>query len=48
MKNVANPDDGTGSATITYTVSPNLGAARAGTISIAGVTLTINQAAVLP
>lgn len=46
--NVSNPDNGTGSATVTYTVSANLGSARTGTISIAGVTLTINQAAVLP
>jgi hypothetical protein len=46
--NVSNPDNGTGSATVTYTVSANLGSARTGTIAIAGVTLTINQAAVLP
>jgi hypothetical protein len=39
---------GTGSGTVSYTVSPNLGGARNGTVSIAGETLTINQAAVLP
>jgi hypothetical protein len=39
---------GTGNGTVSYTVSPNLGGARNGTIAIAGRTLTINQAAVLP
>jgi hypothetical protein len=33
---------------VSYTVSANLGGARTGTISIAGETLRINQAAVLP
>jgi hypothetical protein len=37
---------GTGNGTVSYTVSPNLGGARNGTVAIAGRTLTINQAAV--
>lgn len=45
---VNNPDNGTGSAAVSYTVSANLGGARTGTISIAGETLRINQAAVIP
>jgi hypothetical protein len=39
---------GSGSGTVAYTVSPNLGGARSGNISIAGQTLTVNQAAVIP
>jgi len=39
---------GTGSGTVTYTVGPNVAGARSGNISIAGATLTVNQAAVLP
>ena len=46
--NVLSPNNGTGSATVSYTVSANLAGARTGTISVAGATLTINQAAVLP
>ena len=36
---------GTGSGTVTYTVSPNTGSARAGTFTIAGQTFTITQQA---
>lgn len=39
---------GTGSGTVGYTVLPNVAGARSGNISIAGATLTVNQAAVLP
>jgi hypothetical protein len=39
---------GTGSGTVSYTVLPNVAGARSGNISIAGATLTVNQAAVLP
>lgn len=39
---------GTGSGTVSYTVSRNDGGARSGNIAIAGQTLTVNQAAVLP
>ena len=41
-------NSGTGSGTVSYTVQPNLAGARSGNISIAGATLTVNQAAVLP
>jgi hypothetical protein len=39
---------GTGSGTVSYSVLANVAGARSGTIAIAGATLTINQAAVLP
>jgi hypothetical protein len=39
---------GTGSGTVGYTVAPNVVGSRSGTIAIAGQTLTVNQAAVLP
>ena len=39
---------GTGNGTVSYTVAPNLGGARSGTIAIGGTTLTINQSAVIP
>jgi uncharacterized protein (TIGR03437 family) len=35
---------GTGNGTVTYTVAANTGAARTGTITIAGQTFTVNQA----
>jgi Putative binding domain, N-terminal/Viral BACON domain len=35
---------GTGAGTVNYTVAANTGAARTGTLTIAGVTFTINQA----
>jgi len=38
----------TGNGTVTFAVAPNLGAARTGTITVAGHTFTIDQAAVLP
>ena len=41
-------NSGTGSGTVSYTVLPNIAGARSGNISIAGATLTVNQAAVLP
>ena len=44
---VTNGNNRIGSGTLTYTVLSNAGGARTGTIAIAGVTLTINQAAVL-
>jgi len=44
----AGSSSGTGSGTVSYTVQPNLAGARSGNISIAGATLTVNQAAVLP
>lgn len=37
---------GTGSGTVTYTVGVNSGIARTGTISVAGLTFTVSQAAV--
>jgi hypothetical protein len=37
---------GTGSGSVSYSVSPNVGGARSGNLSIAGRTLTINQAGV--
>jgi uncharacterized protein (TIGR02145 family) len=40
------PSGGTGSLNVTVTVNPNSGAARNGSITIAGRTYTINQAAV--
>ena len=46
--NVTSGKDYTGSGTVTYTVQVNVGGARTGTIAIAGETLTINQAGVLP
>jgi len=36
---------GTGNGTVTYTVDPNAGAARSGTLSIAELTFTVNQLA---
>jgi hypothetical protein len=45
---VTSGSNGTGSGTVTYTVTANAGGARNGTIAIAGATLTVNQAAVLP
>jgi len=39
---------GSGTATISFTVSQNTGAARSGSLSIAGQTLTVSQAAALP
>ena len=39
---------GTGSGAVSYTVLPNVAGARTGPVAIAGQTLTINQAAVLP
>jgi hypothetical protein len=44
---ITSGSSGTGSGTVGYTVSPNLGGARNGTIAIAGRTLTVNQSAVL-
>lgn len=38
----------TGNGTVSYTVAPNLGGSRSGTIAIGGATLTINQSAVIP
>ncbi len=37
--------NGSGNGTVGYTVAPNTGAARTGTISIAGQTFTVNQTA---
>jgi hypothetical protein len=45
---ITSGSSGTGSGTIGYTVAPNIAGARNGTIAIAGQTLTVNQAAVLP
>jgi hypothetical protein len=45
---VTSGNSGTGSGTVGYAVVPNVAGARSGTIAIAGQTLTINQAAVLP
>lgn len=42
---VTSPTSGTGPATVTITVSENLGEARTGTITIGGQAVTINQAA---
>jgi hypothetical protein len=39
------PATGTGSGTVTLTIAANTGTARAGTASIAGQTVTVNQAA---
>jgi len=39
---------GNGNGSVGFLVLPNLGAARSGTIAIAGVTFTVNQAAALP
>jgi Putative binding domain, N-terminal len=36
---------GSGNGTVSYSVSPNTGAARSGTLTVAGQTFTINQAA---
>jgi len=36
---------GSGNGTVSYSVSPNTGAARSGTLTVAGQTITINQAA---
>jgi hypothetical protein len=41
---IASGANGTGNGTVTYSVDPNLGAARVGTITIAGQTFTVNQA----
>ena len=41
-------NSGEGSGTVTYAVLANIAGARSGTIAIAGVTFTVNQAAVLP
>ena len=45
---ITSGSSGTGSGTVSYTVFPNVAGARSGNISIAGATLTVNQAAVLP
>ena len=45
---VTSGSNGTGSGTVGYTVAPNVGGARNGTVAISGQTLTVNQAAVLP
>lgn len=45
---ITSGSSGTGSGTVSYTVLPNVAGARSGNISIAGATLTVNQAAVLP
>jgi sugar lactone lactonase YvrE len=42
---VSGASSGTGSATVALVVAPNSGAAQSATISIAGVSVTINQAA---
>jgi CSLREA domain-containing protein len=42
---VTNGSSGTGSGTMTYSVAANTGAARTGTITIAGQIFTVNQAA---
>ena len=42
--NVTNGNNGTGSGTVSYAVSPNTGKARNGNLAIAGRNLTINQA----
>ncbi len=39
---------GSGSGSVNFTVSANTGAARTGTITIAGLTFTVNQAAPIP
>src|SRR5262249_55096700 len=39
---------GSGNATITFTAAANSGAARTGTLTIGGQTLTVNQAAAAP
>lgn len=45
---VTNGNNRTGSGTVSYTVSSNVGQARSGNVAIAGRTLTINQAGLLP
>jgi hypothetical protein len=42
---VTSGSSGTGSGTVNYSVAANTGAARSGTITIAGQTFTVNQAA---
>lgn len=42
---VANPASGTGSGSVTYQVTANTGAARTGTVTIAGAAHTVSQAA---
>jgi hypothetical protein len=39
---------GTGNGTVAFTVAPNAGAARAGTVTVANQTVTVNQAASQP
>ena len=39
---------GTGSGNVRYTVALNSGAARAGTLAVAGATVTVTQAAACP
>jgi hypothetical protein len=39
---------GTGNGTVNYSVAPNLGGARTATLTIAGQTFTVTQAAVAP
>jgi hypothetical protein len=45
---ITSATSGTGSGTVSYAVLPNTGGARSGNVAIAGQTLTVNQAAVLP
>jgi hypothetical protein len=42
------PGSGTGTGTVNFIVTANLLGARTGTLSIAGQTFTVSQAAVLP
>jgi hypothetical protein len=39
---------GTGGGTVTYSVAANSGATRVGTLTIAGITYTVTQAASVP
>ena len=41
---IAQGTSGAGAATLTYTVAPNLGLERTGTLTLAGQTFTVNQA----
>jgi Viral BACON domain len=42
------PSSGTGSGAITFSLAPNIGAARTGTLTIAGQTVTVSQDALPP
>ena len=45
MASGASSTNGAGSSTVAYSVSPNSGGARTGTLTVAGLTYTVNQAA---